>query len=857
VPTITVAASGRSLSDLDKLKNYIIEGDMVNGIIFIPKVQLEVENARGHAVISQTVLEGTNLEGTTVGDSTARDGTLKLGLKRGKGGRAPFELNIDLDADLAELPPVLERVVEDEGFLRELALFKDVRGRAHGRLILGDNLKDVKPKVEIKEFNLHCHYERIPYAVEIAGGPFLYENTMVSGESLGGKLGSSTFNNVAALIDWGSESRIEVSSSAALELTLDELHPWLASYGKVKKTLRSIESLKGVIEMSSLHLNGELYHPNDWKLHIQGAVHDLLVRSEDLPGPLSLKEGSFEADQDDLKVSDWQSSLLDASVTVTGKIEGYLDEIHKVDLAFRGAAGSKANQWASDLFHLPSEIKLRSPLSLTKARLEWQKSGRIDFSGDLTVKEGPRVIVDVIKTPSEVSVSNLLIKDDMSDVSLVFDLKNRQFDLSFVGKLSSASVDSLLQTNEFIHGQITGDFRAHILIDQPMESTANGQLQMAGFNYACYGLGSLSIEKAKVEAAGNKLKIESASLDCVGNRFELNGSVEFSEAGFLLDMDLIASGLDWEDLRKFIEYKKEAVVRDRAFWNLPLRGAIRVNAGYFSYASHVWKPLKATISFTPEGEDVHITEAALCGISTPADVKVRSDVLDLGVKPKAVNQDISAAVACLWNKEKEGLIIGSFDLGGEVTVNQDMKAPLTDGLAKSLHGELDFSARNGRIYRWTVLSKIFSLINVTEIYRGKLPDLVNEGFAFDSIKGEGQFSEGKFIVHECIVDGPSMKMVWNGNLNFVDKTMDFTVLVAPLRTVDRIIEYIPFVGYVLGGTLISIPVKVSGDMDDPTVFPLSPSAVGSELLGYMQRVFNLPLKVIQPLMKQGTDHEEK
>ena len=124
VSAITVKAQGTSLADLRKLKSYTIEGDMVNGIIYIPKIQLEVQKASGHAVISQTVLEAKDLKGTTVGNSVATDGRLKLGLKRGKGGSAPFELDINLDADLAYLPPVLDLAVKDQAFLRELALIK-------------------------------------------------------------------------------------------------------------------------------------------------------------------------------------------------------------------------------------------------------------------------------------------------------------------------------------------------------------------------------------------------------------------------------------------------------------------------------------------------------------------------------------------------------------------------------------------------------------------------------------------------------------------------------------------------------------------------------------------------------------
>ena len=53
---------------------------------------------------------------------------------------------------------------------------------------------------------------------------------------------------------------------------------------------------------------------------------------------------------------------------------------------------------------------------------------------------------------------------------------------------------------------------------------------------------------------------------------------------------------------------------------------------------------------------------------------------------------------------------------------------------------------------------------------------------------------------------------------------------------------------VLGGTLISVPMKVKGDLKNPTVIPLSPSAVGSRLLGIMKRALQVQQKVIEPVL---------
>jgi hypothetical protein len=48
---------------------------------------------------------------------------------------------------------------------------------------------------------------------------------------------------------------------------------------------------------------------------------------------------------------------------------------------------------------------------------------------------------------------------------------------------------------------------------------------------------------------------------------------------------------------------------------------------------------------------------------------------------------------------------------------------------------------------------------------------------------------------------------------------------------------------------VSIPVKVSGPFEDPTVTPLSPSAVGNSLMNLMKNTVKLPVKIVEPLWK--------
>jgi len=61
------------------------------------------------------------------------------------------------------------------------------------------------------------------------------------------------------------------------------------------------------------------------------------------------------------------------------------------------------------------------------------------------------------------------------------------------------------------------------------------------------------------------------------------------------------------------------------------------------------------------------------------------------------------------------------------------------------------------------------------------------------------------------------------------------------------VRKIPVLGYILGGNLVSIPVRISGNMKDPQVTFLSPSAIGSEVLGIAKRTLKLPITLAEPV----------
>jgi hypothetical protein len=174
---------------------------------------------------------------------------------------------------------------------------------------------------------------------------------------------------------------------------------------------------------------------------------------------------------------------------------------------------------------------------------------------------------------------------------------------------------------------------------------------------------------------------------------------------------------------------------------------------------------------------------------------------------------------------------GTFDLDGSVT-GEGAKGTLSDNLT----GPWKFTADNGRIYQYSLIAKILAFLNLAEIFRGQTPDLLDEGFAYKTITANGEVKGSDFVLNEAVIDGASMKIVI-------------------LKTVDFIIGKIPVIREILGGNLITIPVRVTGDFNDPDIFYMNPVDIGSELLGIMKNTLNLPGKIIKPFIpeeqKQG------
>jgi hypothetical protein len=846
VPEILFSARAQNPSDLKNLKNYTIKGTIEKGVVFAPKADLLISNVSGNVLVEDDVLSATNLSGQIAGSSTS-GGELKIGLPR---DNYLFHLDLPITADLSELPEVLNRVVDNQAFRKELAQIKDVTGKAQGRLVLGESLKELTVRVESGPFQVSGRYGRLPDPVDLNGASFLLEESKVSVTSLAGRSGRSSFEQADVSCSWGEEKILTINSEATSVVSMDLIAPHLRAHEYWKNFLDTAP--KGLLVIDSFRFIGPPADRSKWVFNAGGSVEDVVFQNKLLNGPVALKTGVFEIDGDQIALGEINAVLADSSLSISGKITGYLDQPKKVDLQLSGRLGPQGNKIVASLAGFPPSLRAISNLSLHDSRLTWEKGPKTAFKGELELSSGHRITISLVKTPEELSIEDLIIKDEDSDAMISMNSGQNQLKIKFSGTLSNKTADRLLVDNRLLTGPVKGKFSTHLYLDTPEKSSAQGKVSISGFLLPVNLPVPARIENAEIEADGNKLNVKSAMISWNGSRLSLIGSVAIARGAYVVDMKAFADSLDLESILKSRESTQKGMDNSaqpgpqspKKAWEAPIKGTVRVRSEHLSYGKVSWNPANADVVLSPGSIDVRLNQANLCGISTPGNITITPNGVKISLSLSAQDQDLEAAIACLFNKRH--IVSGSYTLTGNLAASG-----WNDSLADSIEGDVELKAKDGRIFKFDTLGKIISLLAISEIYRGVLPDLIGEGCAYKSIEAKGKIKNGKLVLSDSVVNGPCIKMVFHGEIDLPKQKVDMIALVAPLRTVERVVDAAPLMGKVLKEAFVTLPVRISGNLADPSVVLLSPSAVGEELFGVMKRVFKLPLAIFQPFVENG------
>ena len=83
----------------------------------------------------------------------------------------------------------------------------------------------------------------------------------------------------------------------------------------------------------------------------------------------------------------------------------------------------------------------------------------------------------------------------------------------------------------------------------------------------------------------------------------------------------------------------------------------------------------------------------------------------------------------------------------------------------TLKGEVAFTTEKGTVKEVSIFSKLFSLLNVSRIFRQDYSKLFSTGMPYDTIQSTFAINQGIARTEGILLDSPAMKMNGVGDIN--------------------------------------------------------------------------------------------
>jgi uncharacterized protein YhdP len=173
-------------------------------------------------------------------------------------------------------------------------------------------------------------------------------------------------------------------------------------------------------------------------------------------------------------------------------------------------------------------------------------------------------------------------------------------------------------------------------------------------------------------------------------------------------------------------------------------------------------------------------------------------------------------------------------------------------MKEGLGGKISIASTRGRMWKFPVITKIFSLVNIISI-----SNLFESGLEYKMISGNFSIKDGLFYTDDLLFDSSSLRMSLVGRANYPKDTINATLGFHPFVTVDKIINLIPLAGWLISGkdkSAITMYYEIKGPLKDPNVQAVPIKSLGKGIFGILERAMKLPGQVLTPAPKKEKDN---
>ena len=851
------------VADFAFLENMRIAVEGIRAPIQVPGADLFLREAQGDILIADGYLSGSGLSAwLQTSHGTNCDLYLDL-LERDNA----FRLELDIAANLIELPPVLHKLVDWQPFIDELEKFNVFQGQARGHLSLGPDLYDIDTRVKVEEMRADLSYSPIPWPISVFGGGMEIMPTTVSWHDIRARIDEQQINRGAGQVDW---SAVDVEFNvqeldAVLDLgpLLDELRRQQILPGQISD---AITAVNGPLTTSNLTLQGPISRPAEWRYSLDYKARGVRVKSPLLPEEILVEKSRGQFTDHGARLLTSKAWLLEQPIQLEGELSHTLLADWHGSLAISGVVYDNLAAWIARKDWIPTPLFPAIPCRLDDFRVTWD-ADTTSLVGNILAGQGegnaPFVALDINVDPDGVHVRQAAFQAREQRGALTLEFIHsplRELSFTWQGELAGTTLDALLANNHLLDGRLAGTIQA-TLPTNPEAAIINGALTADRLYLPLNkGGGQLNISHAALTASGRQVALQPLEFMAGDRPLTLTGELTVSGEGVRMDLNCAAEHLSWSALTDLLgtNYPPTPMAQKPPESPIPplnwdYRGTCDINLGSLSLTKkepngqqdapdHVftWSPVTGQLEFFPaRGIGIRITEATLCKIrmsgtwfSVPEFGK-NTLIMETSEQTPPLFEEV---LPCLGMKKD--LIQGPFSLN----------ALLQHENGHWLIGRGEIESGGGYIKRLSLLSQVFSVINVTDLFKQyDLRDVAGNGFAYSALQIKTLVKDDRLSIERALIKGDGLNLFAEGDLNLRNNESDLTLLIAPFKTIDTIITSVPIIGKAVGGenkAIITIPVGISGKIQDPDIKILPAKAIGKSILNLVTSTISLPFAIL-------------
>jgi hypothetical protein len=825
--------SGDSLSELFDIPVLRGEATLEGVTVDIAQPALTLSGAGGRIAIDHGDLQVRNAT-ATLGKSTLRNGQLAMHLTDD-----PDDLRAEalIDLDLGEAIALAKRLIRRKDIDLQLQAVQKLEGKAQAQVALWGNPRALQASVEMSELALFARHRHVPLPLRLSGGQFTYAKGAISLHDAAGEFGRSGFEDLDASLALSPPYRFEVSQRNA-SLSLEELHAAARQVPALAPALAEIRNLTGKASLSEVVAEGSLQKPDATRFRAVVSPHNAKLLSQRVDAEILFDGGQIEFTDRLIDAREVSVSAMDSALHVSAHLEDYRAGIRAIDAMVNGDLGATTLERVYKAAGLAPALQLRAPLHFSDSKVAWKGNGDVSFTGK--AKAAGTIDLDIAarKAGNKLDLDRLTLKDASSDLILSGEYAGENINAAFKGKLTGATLADLLVQPPVSMDKVEGDMQADLHLGHPWITRLQGKLEASSMAIPGDRAIPIKVEHVTLTGSGEKIDIEQAVLSVGDSRMEISGDFHRENEKIVLDADLRADRIVLS--KALMESRQRSDGNEPAFRlsDLPITGRLGLDIRILESERVTLAPLVADVAIAGENLDLRITEAALCGLTMSGNLRGRLEDLRLAGGLSARDADLQKSIACLTSERIVGS--GRLDVDAQFTA----QGPLTL-LGERLDGEFTATARDGNIEKFDTLNRVFAFLNVTELVRGKKIGVNGSGLPYQTAQVKGTLAGTAVHIEEAVLDGQTVHVVASGNIDYGNGNLGMDVLVAPLQTANAILDKIPIVKRIFGGTVLALPVQVLGTVQNPIVVPLGPGAVASRMTSIFANTMRLPIDAVK------------